>query len=145
MKILTIKRNQIKKLVPILFIVSFIISSCRGSSRELITAPTIREIQSCSHISPYNGKRVIGVKGVVTHKFSNGFSMQSIIADSLQCSSEAIFVMTDAYPKVFPGQLVRVDGNILEYFPGTGEDHNLSRTELHDPSIVVTKEDVALP
>jgi len=134
-----------KKLVPILFIVGFIISSCQRSSGELLTAPTIGEIQSCSHISPYNGKKVIGVEGVVTHKFKNGFTMQSIVNDSLPCSSEAIFVTTGIYPSVFPGQLVSVDGKINEYSPGTEEDHNLSRTELHDPSIVVIEENVALP
>ena len=134
-----------KKLIATLFIASFVISSCQKSSSELVTAPTIGEIQSCSHISPYNGKKVIGLEGVVTHKFKNGFTMQSIVTDSLQCSSEAIFVSTGVYPSVFPGQLIRVNGKVNEYFPGAEEDHNLSRTELHDSSFVVIKEKVALP
>ena len=92
-----------------------------------------------------NGRHVINVQGVVTHKFSNGFSMQSVIKDDLDCSSEGIFVTTTEYPKVVPGQLVSVDGNVVEYIPGGEKDHNLSRTEIHQPVIKVINQNYKIP
>lgn len=54
---------------------------------------SISEIQGCSHVSPYNGKLVKDVKGIVTHKFKNGFTMQSQTPDDLDCTSEGIFLL----------------------------------------------------
>ena len=102
-------------------------------------------IQGCSHVSPFNKDKVTGVEGIVTHKFSNGFTMQSQENDDFPCSSEAIFVMTGNYPSLFPGQLVNVDGTVIEFIPGKPEDHNLSRTELHDPVIKLVNDRVLIP
>jgi predicted extracellular nuclease len=105
----------------------------------------ISDIQGCGHISPYNNKAVTGIVGVVTNKFRTGFTIQSLIPDDRECSSEAIFVFTGTYPNVFPGQVVSVEGTIQEFFAGDEEDHNLSRTEIHDPLIEVLPERKNVP
>jgi len=134
-----------KKLFALLLLIGILISSCQNSSGAMESKPTIGTIQGCGHISPYNGEKVLEVEGVVTHKFKNGFTMQSTISDLLPCTSDAIFITTGIYPSVYPGQLVIVDGTVSEYTPGVEEDHNLSRTEIHDPSIKVIDENIALP
>ena len=126
-------------------LIFFTLSSCTEIQHGSSLGTTIGEIQGCGHISPLNGRHVINVQGVVTHKFSNGFSMQSAIKDDLDCSSEGIFVTTNEYPKVVPGQLVSVDGNVVEYTPGGVTGHNLSRTEIHQPVIKVINQNYKFP
>lgn len=134
-----------KKPLFIIVLIFFALSSCTKIQNGSSQGTTIGEIQGCGHISPMNGRHVINVQGVVTHKFSNGFSMQSVIKDDLDCSSEGIFVTTTEYPKVVPGQLVSVDGNVVEYIPGGEKDHNLSRTEIHQPVIKVINQNYKIP
>jgi len=121
------------------------LTGCISSGTMQSHNVSIGEIQGCDHTSPFNGRMVQNVQGVVTHKFGNGFTMQSITSDQQQCSSDAIFVTTGEYPKVMPGQLVSVDGLVEEYTPGSAEDHNLSKTEIHQPAITVLNEKVAFP
>lgn len=105
----------------------------------------IHDLQGCSHTSPYNGKKVKNIRGVVTHKVSNGFTMQSINSDEESCSSEAIFVFTNSFPDVLPGDYISVDGQVSEFTAGSSEDHNLSTTEINNPVIKVLQEEFELP
>ena len=105
----------------------------------------ISDIQGCGHISPYNNQLVTAVEGVVTHKFKTGFTMQAVIPDERDCSSEAIFVFTATYPDVFPGQVVSVNGKVEEFYAGGEEYHNLSRTEIHNPVIKILPGRMNLP
>ena len=142
-------RQQVqgRKLKKILcgFILLILASSCTPSANVNPDRILISELQGCSHSSPYKNKKVTGVEGVITHKFASGFTMQSITPDNRECSSEAIFVFTATYPNVFPGQIVSVDGKIVEFTAGSLEDHNLSRTEIQDPVVNIVPGRMRLP
>jgi hypothetical protein len=105
----------------------------------------ISDIQGCGHISPLNNQLVTGVEGVVTHKFKTGFTIQALNPDNRDCSSEAVFVFTVTYPDVIPGQVVTIDGKVEEFYAGSEENHNLSRTEIHDPIIKILPCQMSFP
>jgi hypothetical protein len=98
--------------------------------RESGTSLEIHDLQGCAHESPYNGKNVSDIQGIVTWKTNNGFFMQSQNQDNEFCTSEGIFVFTNHFASVLPGDLVTVAGKVEEFFPGNKEDHNLSVTEI---------------
>jgi hypothetical protein len=125
--------------------VLILINSCAPNESGNADSIRISNIQGCGHISPYKNLQVTGVEGVVTHKFKSGFTMQSLIYDERECSSEALFVYTATYPDVFPGQLVSVNGKVEEFYEGNEEYHNLSRTEIHDPIIKILQGRISLP
>ncbi len=127
------------------FALVILIASCTPKINEDSDRVRISEIQGCAHSSPYKNRRVAEVEGVVTLKFKAGFTMQAITPDDQACSSEAIFVFTKTYPDVFPGQIVSVDGRIEEFTAGSFEDHNLSRTEIHDPVIRIVPGRMGMP
>jgi uncharacterized protein len=105
----------------------------------------IHDIQGCSHVSPFEGQKVNGIIGVVTHKAANGFTMQSITPDDLFCSSEGIFVFTKNYPSVMVADLVSVNGQVEEFTIGNEDDHNLTQTELIQTDYSVIQTEYALP
>jgi predicted extracellular nuclease len=113
-------------------------SSARGNV-------SIHDIQGCSHKSSYANLHVSEIKGIVTWKVENGFYMQEQNPDGKDCSSEGIFVFTNEYPEVIPGDLVEVDGQVNEFTPGNPEDGNLSVTEIELDSIQIIKAYVELP
>ncbi|KAF0112525.1 MAG: endonuclease/exonuclease/phosphatase [Chloroflexi bacterium] len=119
-----------------------LVTSC---SENLTNDLDIHDIQGCSHISPFNGKNVRNIEGVVTHKYDNGFSMQSITPDNVPCTSEGIFVFTGDYSEVMPGELVNVNGKIVEFVAGKTANFNLSRTELHNPIITIISSGIEMP
>lgn len=134
-----------KSLLILASLLIFALSACNGSAVPASGQLTIGDIQGCAHRSPYEGKRVENVEGIVTHKFSNGFSFQSLLSDSRDCTSDALFVKTEGYPKVTVGQVLRIDGVVVEYTPGNESDHNLSLTEIHEPQITLIRSDANLP
>ena len=134
-----------KRLLILASLLIFALSACNASTAPASGQLTIGDIQGCAHRSPYEGKRVENVEGIVTHKFSNGFSFQSLLSDSRDCTSDALFVKTEGYPKVSVGQVLRIDGVVVEYTPGNESDHNLSLTEIHDPLITLIRSDANLP
>lgn len=117
----------------------------RGEAPAADVALTIAEIQGCSHRSPYSGKTVQGVIGIVTAKAYNGFYMQSEQDDDQNCSSEGIFVFTEGLSDVVPGDKVVLDGRVEEFLPGNIEDKNLTITELVDPEVRVLSRNNQLP
>jgi predicted extracellular nuclease len=119
--------------------------SCTNTKNSGKPMIRISDIQGCGHVSPYTGKEVSNIKGVVTHKFDSGFTMQSIEPDSMDCSSEGLYVFTGEYSTVLLGQYLRVDGTVAEFTAGSPDDHNLSRTELHPIKITVLNEKVEMP
>lgn len=139
-----IRRKMIKKLLEGITLLT-IISGCVISPSSSAQIVTIADLQGCDHASPFNHQSVKNVEGVVTHKFTNGFTLQSLSGDSQNCSSEAIFVTTGSYPNVIPGQLISVDGVVEEYTAGSSEEHNLSRTEIHQPKITILKDNIGFP
>jgi predicted extracellular nuclease len=105
---------------------------------------TIEQIQGTSHISPYKGKPVNGVLGVVTAVGPNGYWIQSTTPDSDNATSEGLYIYTNkAVITVAIGDDVSVDGSISEYRPGGGT--NLTTTELTGPKVTVISSGNALP
>ena len=126
-----------------LFLV-FLISGCINSNVNTADVE-IHDIQGCDHTSPYLGKSVSDVQGIVTKKYTNGFVMQGIVPDKKDCSSEGLFVHTSSYSNVIIGDLVSVGGVVEEFFPGTEDQHNLSQTEITKPSIKILSSRNELP
>ncbi|HEY5248422.1 MAG TPA: lamin tail domain-containing protein, partial [Dermatophilaceae bacterium] len=110
-----------------------------------VDAPeTIEQIQGASHTSPYSGKQVNGVRGVVTAVGTNGYWIQSTTPDADLATSEGLFVFTNkAVIAVAVGDEVSVDGSISEYRPGGGS--NLTTTELTGPKVTVISSGNSLP
>ncbi|MEP7193368.1 MAG: lamin tail domain-containing protein [Actinomycetota bacterium] len=104
---------------------------------------TIAQIQGASHTSPYNGKQVNGVLGVVTAVGPNGYWLQSTTPDGDIATSEGLFVYTKAVITVAVGDDVSVDGSISEYRPGGNP--NLTTTELTGPKVTVITSGNDLP
>ena len=106
---------------------------------------TIAQIQGTSHTSPYKGKRVNGVLGVVTAIGPNGYWIQSTTPDDGDiATSEGLYVYTSkAGFTVAIGDDVSVDGSISEYAPGVGT--NLTTTELTGPKTTVLSSGNTLP
>jgi len=123
------------------------LTSCENSNLSPVgqSIVTIPGIQGCSHQSPYLGQKVNDVEGIVTTKSYNGFYMQSEIPDGLACTSDAIFVFTEGFPGVIPGDKVLVSGRIEEFRPGEIEDRNLTITEIIDPEVTTLSSGNQLP
>lgn len=74
----------------------------------------IHDIQGKSHISPYKGKKVYNVEGVVTALDKNGFYIEDNQPDNDPATSEGMYVYKkDA--NVAVGDLIQVDGEVEEY------------------------------
>jgi uncharacterized protein len=116
-----------------------------ANSVSSLTTVGIHDIQGCSHVSPMINKMVSDVNGVVTQKFSAGFTIESLVPDDKPCTSEGIFIYTAEYPDVSIGDIVSVSGKVDEFSAGNQDDFNLSRTEIHDPNIRTIGRSVALP
>lgn len=134
-----------RKISILTFMMLFAIASCTTQGSSAQNKLEIHDIQGCSHSSAYAGKQVNNIAGIVTHKVSNGFMMQSVLPDELDCSSEAIFVFTKDYPGVMIADSVSVNGLVDEFVDGNIEEHNLSQTEIINPQYKVLNSDDALP
>lgn len=134
-----------KKLWILSLVILFGFTSCTTQGSNAQNALEIHDIQGCSHTSPYEGKQINNIVGIVTHKVSNGFMMQSVLSDDLDCSSEAIFVFTKEYPGVMVADEVSVNGLVDEFSDGNVEAHNLSQTEIINPQYKVIGTEETLP
>jgi predicted extracellular nuclease len=137
---------KIKRCVYIL--ITLLLVSCNFQESSLNSSSSrvsIHDIQGCAHISPMEGESVSGVKGIVTWKVENGFFMQDPIPDDQDCSSEGIFVFTDSYPDVIPGDEVSVEGVVSEFISGGEPDENLSVTEIEAKNVQLIAEHSPLP
>jgi predicted extracellular nuclease len=105
----------------------------------------IHDLQGSSHLSPFDGRFVAGVPGVVTAVAGNGFYYQDPSPDGSVATSEAIFVFTSSAPAVAVGESVLVGGQVQEFRPGcfpscdptAGGFDNLSTTEIVSPDVTV--------
>ncbi len=107
----------------------------------------IHDVQGASRVSPYDGRQVSGVSGIVTavrgFGSARGFWIQDEAPDSDPATSEGLFVFTGSVtPDVAVGDRVEVSGTVDEFYPG--EDHQ-STTELVRATWRVTAHDVPLP
>ncbi|MGW0762785.1 endonuclease/exonuclease/phosphatase family protein [Streptomyces sp. NPDC002814] len=127
---------------------------CSAASTIALTSPAhadtvrIHDIQGSTRISPYAGKTVTDVAGIVTGVRtygSKGFWIQDRSADDNPATSEGVFVFTNSKPEVAVGDSVLVSGTITEYVPGGTSSGNQSITEITRPTITVVSSGNALP
>jgi predicted extracellular nuclease len=97
----------------------------------------IHNVQGAAHISPYNGRTVAGLEGVVTARRGNGFFMEDPSPDSDARTSEGIFIFTSSAPPAgaTPGTLVHVSGRVNEFDNNTPS--NLTVTEIASPTVTI--------
>ena len=92
----------------------------------------IHDVQGRRHRSPYEGKTVAGVPGVVTAVSGSGFWMQDARPDFDRRTAEGVFVFRGGAPAI--GTPVMVDGLVEEFRPG-GDPDNLTTTEISNPVV----------
>lgn len=137
-------------LIIVIFIVGISAAGCNKATlpEKLPSAAVelqIHDIQGCTHQSPYTGSVVEDLSGIVTGKITNGFYLQDDQPDDLFCSSEAIFVFTNTFPDVLPGDRLSVSGKVDEYRPGGFDSGNLTLTQLTSPEITRISRGNSLP
>ncbi|MEU7314604.1 endonuclease/exonuclease/phosphatase family protein [Streptomyces sp. NPDC007083] len=98
-------------------------------------APRIHDIQGRTRLSPFAGREVTGVPGIVTgvrdFGAARGFWLQDPHPDRDRATSEGIYVHTGGdSPGVEVGDALRITGKVQEYYPGGKEAGNQSVTEL---------------
>ncbi|MFF6984036.1 endonuclease/exonuclease/phosphatase family protein [Streptomyces sp. NPDC008343] len=128
---------------------------CSAASTVVLTSPAhadsvrIHDIQGSTRISPYAGKQVTDVAGIVTgvrtYGSSRGFWIQDPDADADPATSEGVFVFTSSVPKVAVGDSVLVAGTVAEYVPGGATSGNQSLTEITKPTVTVVSSGNAVP
>ncbi|MGW7216729.1 endonuclease/exonuclease/phosphatase family protein [Streptomyces collinus] len=131
-------------------------AACSAASTIVLTSPAhaesvrIHDIQGSTRISPYAGKQVTDVAGIVTgirtYGSSRGFWIQDPNADADPATSEGVFVFTSSAPKgVAVGDAVTVSGTVTEYVPGGATSGNQSVTEITKPTTTVVSSGNTLP
>ncbi len=137
---------KINTLIAVLFSI-ILIASCAKDFDPLnkVHRTRISDIQGCGHYSPFRGKSVEKIIGIVTSRVSNGFYLQDSEPDDLVCTSDAVFVFTQSFAEVRPGDKVEVSGMVEEYYPGNPSDHNLPITEIRLEEIRLLSQDNPLP
>jgi predicted extracellular nuclease len=121
---------------------------CSVTSTVVLTSPAhadsvrVHDIQGSTRLSPYAGKQVTDVTGIVTgvrgYGSSRGFWIQDPRPDSDPATSEGVFVFTSSTPKgVAVGDAVSVSGTVTEYVPGGTSSGNQSLTEITRPTFTV--------
>ncbi|MFD7392820.1 endonuclease/exonuclease/phosphatase family protein [Streptomyces sp. NPDC059852] len=128
---------------------------CSAASTVALTAPAhadtvaIHDIQGSTRISPYAGKQVADVAGIVTgvrgYGSSKGFWMQDPHPDADPATSEGVFVFTSSAPKVAVGDAVLVAGTVSEFVPGGASSGNQAVTEITRPTVTVVSSGNAVP
>ncbi|MBD0842525.1 endonuclease/exonuclease/phosphatase family protein [Streptomyces sp. TRM68416] len=129
---------------------------CSAASTIVLTSPAhadsvrIHDIQGTTRISPYAGKQVTDVTGIVTgirtYGSSRGFWIQDPDADDDAATSEGIFVFTSSTPKgVAVGDAVSVSGTVSEFVPGGTSSGNQSITEITKPVFTVVSSGNPVP
>ncbi|MFJ5778412.1 endonuclease/exonuclease/phosphatase family protein [Streptomyces sp. NPDC093094] len=129
---------------------------CSAASTVVLTSPAhadavrVHDIQGTTRISPYAGKQVTDVTGVVTgvrtYGSSRGFWIQDPQADADPATSEGVFVFTGSAPKgVAVGDEVKVSGTVSEFVPGGTASGNQAVTEITKPVFTVLSGGNAVP
>ncbi len=103
----------------------------------------IHDIQAATHVSPYVGKTVTAVPGIVTAVQSAGFYLQDPTPDSDPATSEGIFVVVSASGRTV-GDSVTVSGTVAEFRPSANAT-NLTITEIITPAVTLVATGAPLP
>ncbi|MCA0170445.1 cell wall-binding repeat-containing protein [Bacillus sp. RAR_GA_16] len=107
---------------------------------------SIHDIQGAGHTSPYEGKAVTKVTGIVTAKAgSNAFYMQEENPDTNIATSEGIYVYKKS-AGVNVGDKVEVDGQVKEWREdGYSDAKDLLTTQITASNVSVTSSGNTLP
>ncbi len=98
-------------------------------------ASTIAAVQGASHVSPFRGRDVRALRGVVTAVDRQGFYLQDPLGDGDDATSDAIYVRTGVTPGVHPGDAVSVAGRVAEIYPDNYSSGGLSVTTIVRPHV----------
>lgn len=128
---------------------------CSAASTVVLTSPAhadsvrIHDIQGTTRMSPYAGRQVTDVTGIVTgvrtYGSSRGFWIQDPNPDADPATSEGVFVFTSSTPKVAVGDAVTVSGTVSEFVPGGTSSGNQALTEIVRPTVTVVSNGNAVP
>ncbi|QNP73405.1 endonuclease/exonuclease/phosphatase [Streptomyces roseirectus] len=129
---------------------------CSAASTVVLVSPAhadtvrIHDIQGTTRISPYAGKQVTDVAGIVTgirtYGQSKGFWIQDPNPDADPATSEGVFVFTSSVPKgVAVGDAVTVTGTVSEFVPGGTASGNQAITEITKPVTTVVSSGNPVP
>ncbi|KAL5045031.1 hypothetical protein BDW71DRAFT_215313 [Aspergillus fruticulosus] len=100
-------------------------------------AVTISEINGNAFLSPYQGKSVSGVEGLVTAIGEDGFFLRSTSPDSDDATSESIYVYgSSSVSRVSVGDIITLSGKVSEY---RSSDDYLYLTEITSPSNIIVQ------
>lgn len=132
-----------------IFLCIFLLAGCSDVETLFNNNPqpgslTISQIQGAGHISPYNGKSVTNITGVVTAVRVDGFYLQGLVEDKSPSTSEAILILA-ANPKLKIGDKVSVSGLVEEYYPGGSATGNLSITAIQMDRFDVISQNNPMP
>nr|WP_282548962.1 endonuclease/exonuclease/phosphatase family protein [Streptomyces rochei] len=127
-----------------------------SASTIVLTSPAqadsvrVHDIQGSTRLSPYAGRQVTDVAGIVTgvrgYGSSRGFWIQDPRPDADPATSEGVFVFTGSTPKaVAVGDAVTVSGTVSEYVPGGTSSENQSLTEITRPTFTVVSNGNEVP
>ncbi|MFC1259300.1 MULTISPECIES: endonuclease/exonuclease/phosphatase family protein [Streptomyces] len=127
-----------------------------SASTIVLTSPAqadsvrVHDIQGSTRLSPYAGRQVTDVAGIVTgvrgYGSSRGFWIQDPRPDADPATSEGVFVFTGSTPKgVAVGDAVTVSGTVSEYVPGGTSSGNQSLTEITRPTFTVVSNGNEVP
>lgn len=88
-------------------------AACSG---QLVSAETISDINGNKFFSPYNGKNVTNINGLVTAKGPNGIWIRSTTPDKDDRTSESVYVFDRNFGKILSvGDTIQLDGTVTEY------------------------------
>ena len=83
---------------------------------QLSFAETISEINGNRYLSPYNGKNVTNVDGLITAKGPNGIWIRSTTPDKDDRTSESVYVFDRKFGKTLSvGDVIQLNGTVTEY------------------------------
>ena len=100
------------------------------------SALTIAQINGNRFLSPYNGKAVSNIRGLVTAKGPDGFWIRSVAPDKLDETSDGIYVFgRPGLANATIGNVVSLDGVVTEYRSSRAY---LYLTEITSPSNIST-------
>ncbi|GIK01377.1 hypothetical protein Aspvir_005411 [Aspergillus viridinutans] len=98
------------------------------------SALTISQINGNQYLSPYAGKTVSNIQGLVTAKGSTGFYLRSTTPDDDDATSESIYVYgSTAVSKVSVGDIITLTGKVSEF---RSSSSYVYLTELTSPSAI---------
>ena len=124
--------------------IPLLISSCIGLPEP--GGPRIHEIQGRAHRSPYQGRDVAGVVGIVTFKGKDHFFIQDPVPDRDDSTSEALRVYVGKNGAIPDrGDRVSVFGKVTEYYPGGKKTGNLPMTGIEARGVDLIASNRPLP